>query len=109
VEEREDLPIAIALNSSMVNAARLVGPSIARLSIAAFGEAGCFAIDAFSYLAVIGSLLATRVPPCAPMRSTRRVFGDLGAGLRYAAGSHAISAILLLVALVSSRAPRTRC
>jgi MFS family permease len=101
VESREDLPIAIALNSSMVNAARLVGPSFAGLLIAAFGEAGCFGIDALSYLAVIGSLLAMRVPERARVKSSRRVFGDLGAGLAYAARSDAIRSVLLLVALVS--------
>jgi MFS family permease len=101
VEAREDLPIAIALNSSMVNAARLVGPSFAGLLIAAFGEAGCFAIDSLSYLAVIASLLAMRVPRREPVKSSRRMFGDLGAGLSYAAQSRPISAILLLVALVS--------
>jgi MFS family permease len=101
VEVREDLPIAIALNSSMVNAARLVGPSFAGLLIAAFGEAGCFAIDSLSYLAVIASLLAMRVPRRERAKSSRRMFGDLGAGLAYAAQSRPISAILLLVALVS--------
>lgn len=101
VEARDDLPIAIALNSSMVNAARLVGPSFAGLLIAAFGEAGCFAIDSLSYLAVIASLLAMRVPRREPVTSSRRMFGDLGAGLSYAAQSRPISAILLLVALVS--------
>jgi MFS family permease len=101
VESREDLPIAIALNSSMVNAARLVGPSFAGLLIAAFGEAGCFGIDALSYLAVIGSLLAMRVPARARTQTSRRVFGDLGAGLSYAARSDAIRSVLLLVALVS--------
>jgi MFS family permease len=101
VEVREDLPIAIALNSSMVNAARLIGPSFAGLLIAAFGEAGCFAIDALSYVAVIGSLLAMRVPPREQVKSPRRVLGDLRAGLAYAAKSEPISAILLLVALIS--------
>ncbi|HTV23349.1 MAG TPA: MFS transporter [Polyangiaceae bacterium] len=101
VEAREDLPIAIALNSSMVNAARLVGPSFAGLLIAAFGEAGCFAIDSLSYLAVIASLLAMKVPKRERVKSSRRMFGDLGAGLAYAARSAPISAILLLVALVS--------
>jgi MFS family permease len=101
VESREDLPIAIALNSSMVNAARLVGPSFAGLLIAAFGEAGCFGIDALSYLAVIGSLLAMRVPARTRAKSSQRMFGDLGAGLAYAARSDAIRSVLLLVALVS--------
>src|SRR5690606_41785710 len=61
VEAREDLPNAIALNSSMVNGARLIGPSFAGLLIALLGEAGCFAIDALSYVAVLGSLLLMRV------------------------------------------------
>ena len=61
VEKREDLPNAIALNSSMVNAARLLGPSIGGVIIAAVGEGWCFALDAVSYLAVIASLLLMRL------------------------------------------------
>src|SRR5437016_4534638 len=68
IEDRADLPNAIALNSSMVNGARLVGPSIAGLLIAAAGEGYCFLIDGFSYLAVIGSLVLMR-----PARSVTRV------------------------------------
>src|SRR6266850_3788209 len=83
VEKREDLANAIALNSSMVNAARLLGPSIGGVLIAAVGEGWCFLIDAISYLAVIASLLAMRLP-----RSTRRpvetrVLEELRAGFRY--------------------------
>src|SRR3954451_20697130 len=58
VEERADLPNAIALNSSMVNASRIIGPSIGGVVIAAVGEGWCFMADAISYLAVIASLLA---------------------------------------------------
>lgn len=101
VEAREDLSTAIALNSSMVNAARLLGPSVAGVLIAAFGEAGCFAIDSFSYLAVLASLLAMRVPQRERPQATRRVLSELRAGLAYAAGSGPIRAVLLLVALVS--------
>src|SRR6185295_10728349 len=61
VDRREDLPNAIALNSSMVNAARLLGPSIGGVIIAAVGEGWCFALDAVSYLAVIASLLLMRI------------------------------------------------
>ena len=61
VEDREDLGNAIALNSSMVNAARLIGPSIAGVLIAISNEGYCFLIDGFSYLAVIVSLLAMRI------------------------------------------------
>ena len=63
VENRDDLPNAIALNSSLVNAARLLGPSIGGVIIAAVGEGWCFAIDAASYVAVIASLLAMKVAP----------------------------------------------
>src|SRR5580704_14674344 len=61
VENREDLGNAIALNSSMVNAARLLGPSIAGVIIAVFGEGYCFLIDGFSYLAVIASLVMMHI------------------------------------------------
>jgi MFS family permease len=101
VESRDDLPTAIALNSSMVNAARLLGPSAAGVLIAAWGEAGCFAIDSFSYLAVIASLLAMRVPARALPHASRRVFAELGAGLAHATRSAPIRSVLLLVALVS--------
>src|SRR3954464_5179222 len=63
VDQREDLANAIALNSSMVNAARLLGPSVAGLIIQYTGEAACFAIDGVSYGAVIISLLLMRVAP----------------------------------------------
>src|SRR4029079_2690492 len=65
VEKREDLPNAIALNSSLVNAARLIGPSIAGVVIAVVGEGWRFFIDGVSYIAVIASLLAMRVAPSA--------------------------------------------
>ena len=61
IEDRADLPNAIALNSSMVNASRVLGPSIGGVLIAAVGEGWCFLADAISYLAVIASLLAMRV------------------------------------------------
>src|ERR1044072_4012662 len=63
VEKREDLANAIALNSSMVNAARLLGPSIGGIIIAAVGEGWCFMLDGISYLAVIASLVAMNITP----------------------------------------------
>src|SRR5580693_8024287 len=65
VDDRADLPNAIALNSSMVNAARLLGPAIAGGLIALVGEGWCFLIDAVSYSAVLGSVLLMRIdaPP----------------------------------------------
>jgi MFS family permease len=101
LEDRSDLPNAIALNSSMVNGARLLGPSIAGALIALFGEGYCFLIDAASYAAVIGSLLAMRVSPAAGRKEHRRMFGQLIEGFRYAAGFTPIRNVLLLLALVS--------
>jgi MFS family permease len=102
VEKREDLANAIALNSSMVNAARLLGPSLGGVIIAAVGEGWCFALDAASYLAVIASLLLMRIA-ARPRSASRgkRVLPELRAGLAYVTGSPPIRSILLLLALVS--------
>jgi MFS family permease len=101
VEDRADLPNAIALNSSMVNAARLIGPSVAGILIALFGEGWCFAIDAASYLAVIASLLAMRIEPRPVAPRTTRVTAELVEGLRYVVGHMPIRSVLLLLAIVS--------
>ncbi|HOK45902.1 MAG TPA: MFS transporter, partial [Bryobacteraceae bacterium] len=66
VENREDLGNAIALNSSMFNGARLAGPAIAGMVIAAVGEGVCFLLDGLSYVAVIGSLLAMKIQAAPP-------------------------------------------
>jgi predicted MFS family arabinose efflux permease len=102
VEDRRDLPNAIALNSSMVNATRIIGPSIGGLLIAAFGEAWCFTIDAVSYIAVIGSLVAMRVTP-RERDETREMhlLDELHHGWKYVLASVPIRSALLLVALVS--------
>src|ERR1700750_19246 len=73
VDDREDLPNAIALNSSMVNAARLLGPSIAGVLIAAVGEGWCFAVDAASYVAVVLSLVAMQLETRPAVRQTQSV------------------------------------
>jgi MFS family permease len=101
VDDRADLPNAIALNSSMVNAARLLGPSIAGVLIAVVGEGWCFTVDAVSYLAVIASLLAMRLRPRERAVAHARVLVDLREGFRYVASFTPIRAILLLLALVS--------
>ncbi len=104
VESRADLANAIALNSSMVNAARLLGPSIGGGVIAAVGEGWCFALDAISYLAVIASLLLMRLaprPPRAAEAEAPRVLPELREGLAYVARSAPIRSILLLLAIVS--------
>lgn len=80
---KEDLGNAIALNSSIFNAARVIGPAVAGLLVAAVGEATAFTINAVSYLAVIASLLLMSVPPFAANTTLRTPFVDLLDGLRY--------------------------
>jgi MFS family permease len=102
VEQKEDLANAIALNSSMVNAARLVGPSVAGLIIAAAGEGWCFLLDGFSYLAVLVALLAMRLSPKAARQGARPPFGEhFREGLNYAFGFPPIRMIIILLAIVS--------
>jgi MFS family permease len=101
IESRDDLPNAIALNSSLVNGSRLVGPAIAGVLIAAFGEGWCFALDAASYVAVIASLQAMRLTPRVRTSIPGKVLADLRAGFRYAAGFAPIRSVLLLLAMVS--------
>jgi MFS family permease len=101
IERREDLPNAIALNSSMVNGARLIGPAIAGIVIAAVGEGYCFLIDGLSYLAVIASLLAMRVPP-GPLHAARgSLAAELREGWKYVTESAPIRSVLLFLTLVS--------
>lgn len=101
VERREDLPNAIALNSSMVNGSRLIGPSLAGLIIAAWGEGWCFLIDAVSYLAVIISLLMMEVRNPQQRRAAESVVTELREGWRYVSNFPPVRNILLLLGLVS--------
>jgi len=101
IEEREHLSNAIALNSSMVPAARLIGPSLAGILIAAFGEGICFLLNGVSYLAVIGSLLAMRITPRKIKPSNTHVLHELKEGFVYAFNSTPIKFILILLSLVS--------
>ena len=101
VQNREDLGNAIALNSSLVNAARLVGPSMAGLIIAGVGEGYCFLIDGFSYMAVIASLLAMQVAAQAVRQERTSALTELREGWNYVRGFRPIWAILLLLALIS--------
>jgi MFS family permease len=102
VDSREDLANAIALNSSMVNAARLIGPSLGGVVIAAVGEGWCFMIDSVSYLAVIGSLLAMKLTPrLLPLTTDANIFRQLREGWTYATRFAPIRNVLLLVGLVS--------
>lgn len=101
VEDRADLPSAIALNSSMFNSARLVGPAIAGFAISAIGEGWVILLNAFTYLAVLAALLAMKIEPHALARTAGAVLSHMREGFGYAFRSHPIRAILLMVAVVS--------
>jgi MFS family permease len=100
VADRGDLANAIAINSSMVNSARLIGPAIGGLIIAAFGEGWCFFIDGVSYLAVIASLVVMRLPPLNDRgKSGSSLLQELHEGWNYVSGVGPIRTILLVLAL----------
>jgi MFS family permease len=85
----------------MVNAARLIGPSIAALLIGLVGEGICFAIDAASYIAVLASLLSLRITPRVGARKSGRIWAELREGVGYVLGFPPILAVLLLLTTVS--------
>ncbi|MEY4509352.1 MAG: hypothetical protein RLZZ450_1474 [Pseudomonadota bacterium] len=101
IDDRADLANAVALNSSMVNAARLIGPTIAALLIGLAGEGVCFTIDAASYIAVLASLLSLRITPRVRPQKSGRIWAELREGVGYVAGFPPIRAVLLLLTTVS--------
>jgi MFS family permease len=101
VEDRADLQNAIAINSSMVNAARLIGPSLAGILIAATSEGWCFLIDGISYIAVIASLLMMRIPHEELQAHGTTMAQQLRQGWEYVTASVPIRNILMLFALLS--------
>ncbi len=103
VDDRADLPNAIALNSSMFNGTRVVGPAIGGALLAGAGAGWCFALDAASYVAVLASLLLMRLPSRAVSSHARglaTVVAELGEGVRYASGFPPVRSLLVLVALL---------
>lgn len=101
VDRKEDLPNAIALNSMIFNGARLAGPAIAGILIAAVGEGVCFLINAVSFLAVLAALMAIRLAPQKTVRHNGAVISGIRDGVVYAFGFMPIRAVLSLLALVS--------
>jgi MFS family permease len=101
IERREDLSNAIALNSSMFNGGRLIGPALAGLVLAATSAGICFLLNAVSFVAVLAALLAMRVTPRTNHLVSRNLREGLRQGFAYAFGFAPIRALLLLVAWVS--------
>jgi MFS family permease len=99
--EKKDLMNAIALNSSIFNGARILGPSIAGILIAGIGEGWCFFANGVSYIAVIVGLLLMKLGPSLPAARSRSGFRNLLEGFVYVRRMRTIRALLLLLALVS--------
>jgi MFS family permease len=101
VDDKKDLPNALALNSSMVNLSRLIGPGIAGLIIEKFGDDVCFGLNALSFVAVIISLLCMRLPAFVPKLHPKNSLGELREGLLYVKRTPDISFVLGMLALIS--------
>ncbi len=102
VDDKKDLPNALALNSSMVNLSRLIGPGIAGIAIEKLGNDICFGLNALSFVAVIISLLLMRLPHYKPKPNTKNVAAELKEGFIYIKNTPAIGFIILMLALISS-------
>jgi MFS family permease len=98
---RGDLMNAIALNSSMFNGARIIGPAIAGILVAKIGEGWCFFANGISYVAVIGGLLLMKVQPFRPSPASMSPWETIREGFQYVAGTVPIRAIVMLIAIVS--------
>jgi MFS family permease len=99
---KEDLPNAIALNSSMFNGARILGPSIAGLLVAAIGEGWCFFANGVSFVAVVAALMAIRVPKRKIPAATSRPFAHAAEGFQFVWRTTPVRAILLLLGITSA-------
>ena len=101
VDNKSDLPNALALNSSMVNLSRLIGPGIAGLVLEKFGDTVCFGANAVSFIAVIGSLLMMRLPKTESKKHDKNIFSELKEGFVYISNTPSIKSILLMLAAIS--------
>jgi MFS family permease len=101
VENKEDLPNAIALNSTMANGARLLGPSIAGVLIALIGEGACFLINGLSYIVVIISLMNMKIVPRKINPVKKDIFREMKEGYNYTFGFPPLKYVILLLALIS--------
>ncbi|HET9480502.1 MAG TPA: MFS transporter, partial [Candidatus Polarisedimenticolia bacterium] len=99
--EQDDLPNALALNSSVFNAARVVGPAMAGVLVAAVGEGPCFLINGVSYVAVLVCLLKMRFDARQDRATGGSTFGHLAGGIRFAGASPPVRSLLLLIGLTS--------
>jgi MFS family permease len=101
VNDKADVPNAIALNSSLTNLARLLGPALSGIILERFGAATCFFLNAVSFVAVIGCLLLMKLPPYHPPAEKKKIKSDLKEGFTYLVNTPSIGKIILLLLLMS--------
>jgi MFS family permease len=101
VDDKKVLPNALALNSSMVNLSRLIGPGIAGLAIEKLGDGVCFGLNTLSFIAVIISLLMMKLPKYEPKKNNKKVLSDLKEGLLYVKQTPSIASLIGMLALMS--------
>ena len=101
VDDKEDLANAFALNSAMVNIARLLGPALSGIVLQTFGAGICFSLNAVSFVAVITSLLLMKFPKFTPPAIKKKVSSELSEGFEYLQQTPAIGRIILMITCLS--------
>jgi MFS family permease len=101
VDKKEDLPNAIALNSSMANLARLIGPALSGIVLEKLGAGTCFLINALSFIAVIFSLLLMKYPKFIPQKHTKKIIREFREGWKYLKQTPSIGYVILFLGCVS--------
>ena len=101
IHDKADLPNALAMNSSMVNLARVVGPALSGIVLQKLGAGICFSVNALSFVAVIISLLLMKLPPHTPNPIKKKISSEFAEGFVYLKNTPEIGTILLMLALIS--------
>jgi len=101
VSDKNDLPNALALNSSMVNLSRLIGPAIAGIILEKVGDGACFLLNALSFVAVISSLLLMRLPKYVHRSDKKNVLGELADGFNYIKRTPSIKFVIIMLGIIS--------
>jgi MFS family permease len=101
VDDKDDLPNAVALNSSMVNLSRIFGPALAGIVLETIGDGACFLLNALSFVAVIVSLLLMKLPKYIKKDRTKNAFGELKEGFAYIKHTPSIAFVIIMLGLMS--------
>ncbi|RFM33110.1 MFS transporter [Chitinophaga silvisoli] len=101
IDDKKDLPNAIALNSTMVNLARILGPAVAGVILSAWGEGICFLVDFLTFIAVLISLMLMRLPAAVPQKHTASIWEGFREGYRYLRNHRDIRSVILMLAIIN--------